>query len=101
MDDNRTRKLRVPAASVANPFGAYGASTCLSLDDSGKIDIPSGSTVNVRWLRVNGQYLSRGKYGPVGSGAGVNTAYASHFTGGGVLNVRSAYPVNGTSLYLR
>jgi len=31
----------------------------------------------------------------------VNTTYASHFTGGGVLNVRSAYPSNGTSLYLR
>jgi hypothetical protein len=58
--------------------------------------------VKVRWLRVDGRYLPRGKYGPAGSGEGVNTAYASHFTaGGGVLNVRSAYPSNGTSLYLR
>ena len=98
---NGTGTLRIAADSVANAFGANGAYTCLSLEDSGKIDIPSGSTVNVRWLRVNGQYLSRGKYGPVGSGAGVNTAYASHFTGGGVLNVRSAYPSNGTSVFLR
>ena len=98
---NGTGTLRIAADSVANAFGANGAYTCLSLEDSGKIDIPSGSTVNVRWLRVNGQYLSRGKYGPAGSGEGVNTTYASHFTGGGVLNVRSAYPSNGTSVFLR
>ena len=55
----------------------------------------------MRWLRVDGRYLPRGKYGPAGSGAGVNTTYASHFAGGGVLNVRSAYPSNGTAMYLR
>jgi len=99
---NGTGTLRIDADSVANAFGENGAYTCLSLEDSGKIDIPSGSEVKVRWLRVNGRYLPRGKYGPAGSGAGVDTTYASHFAaGGGVLKVRSAYPSNGTALYLR
>lgn len=98
---NGTGTLRIAADSVATAFGENGAYTCLSLEDSGKIDIPSGSEVKVRWLRVDGRYLPRGKYGPAGSGAGVNTTYASHFAGGGVLNVRSAYPSNGTAMYLR
>ena len=98
---NGTGTIKAETTAVDTLFGANGAYTCLSLEDSGKIDIPSGCEVKVRWLRVDGRYLPRGKYGPAGSGEGVNTAYASHFAGGGVLNVRSAYPSNGTSLYLR
>ena len=98
---NGTGTLEVQAGSVDTMFGANGAYTCLSLEDSGKIDIPSGCEVKVRWLRIDGRYLPRGKYGPAGSGAGVNTTYASHFAGSGVLNVRSAYPSNGTAMYLR
>lgn len=60
---------------------------CVSISDSGVVDLQNGASHTVKELRIDGDSLPPGTYGGADAPEGVNKTYAAHFSGNGTMHV--------------
>lgn len=64
---------------------------CVSISDSGVVDLRNGAKQTVKELRIDGDSLPPGTYGGADAPEGVNKTYAAHFSGNGTMHVSGAF----------
>ena len=64
---------------------------CVSISDSGVVDLRNGAKQTVKELRIDGNSLPPGTYGGADAPEGVDKTYATHFSGDGTMHVSGAF----------